>query len=177
MVHAAGEGVGLMPSELRRKFEELLDALVEACTSHWGKRLVSVAVFGSVGRGTPRPDSDVDLLLVVEHLPRGRLARVEQFAPVEQQLTPLLERLRTSGVWTELSPVLKTPEEVLAGSPLFLDMVHDARILWDRDRFLAGYLERLRQRLMQLGARRVPFAGGWYWDLKPDYRPEEVIEF
>jgi hypothetical protein len=35
------------------------------------------------------------------------------------------------------SPVFKSPEEVEAGSPLFLDMVDDARILCDPEGFLA----------------------------------------
>ena len=74
-----------------------------------------------------------------------------------------------------MSPIFKTPEEVEAGSPLFLDMVEDARILHDPDGFLAGYLERLRRRLAELGARRVPWQGGWYWELKPDLKPGEVF--
>ena len=149
---------------------------MEACQAEFGDRLVSVAAFGSVGRGTPRPDSDVDLLVVVEGLPAGRLARMEVFQRVETSLAALLRHLGSQGIHTELSPILKTPEEITAGSPLMLDMVEDARILWDRDRFLERRLQQLRQRLQQLGARRVPYAGGWYWDLKPDFRPGEVVE-
>ncbi|MBE3577614.1 MAG: hypothetical protein IMX00_07970 [Limnochordales bacterium] len=59
-----------------------------------------------------------------------------------------------------------------AASPLFLDMVEDARILYDRDGFLCGYLERLRRHLKQLGARRVSHAGAWYWDLSPTTNPK-----
>jgi len=55
------------------------------------------------------------------------------------------------GIDTRLSAVLKTPEEAEAGSPLFLDMTEDARLLYDRDDFFAGRLERLRERLRQLG--------------------------
>jgi predicted nucleotidyltransferase len=53
---------------------------------HYGERLVSLTVFGSVGRGTPRPDSDIDLLLVVKDLPVGRIARVKEFAAIETTL-------------------------------------------------------------------------------------------
>src|SRR5207244_12397001 len=70
---------------------------------------------------------------------------------------------------------LKTPEEVEAGSPLFLDMVEDARILHDEDGFLAAYLEGLRQRLVALGSRRVWRGGTWHWVLKPDLKPGETI--
>jgi hypothetical protein len=72
--------------------------------------------------------------------------------------------------------VLKTPAEVEARSPLLLDMTEDARILFDRGGFLAGELAALRARLDELGARRVWRGSAWYWDLKPDFRPGDVIE-
>src|SRR5919198_3590611 len=40
----------------------------------YGTDLVSVALFGSVARRTARPDSDLDLFVVVEGLPRGHRA-------------------------------------------------------------------------------------------------------
>ena len=42
-----------------------------------GARLMALAVYGSVGRGTPRWDSDVDLLVVANGLPHGRFPRVD----------------------------------------------------------------------------------------------------
>jgi hypothetical protein len=157
-------------------FDELLGALVAACQRQYGPRLVSVAVFGSVGRGTPRPDSDVDVLIVAEGLPRGRVARVAEFAGIETELAEVFERLRRVGVTTVLSPVLKTPAEVEQGSPLFLDMLDDARILVDRDGFLAHAFAQFQKRLARLGARRIWRGNAWFWDLKPDYRPGEVFE-
>lgn len=161
---------------LHAAFESILQAVVDACRAVFAERLVALAVFGSVARGTPRPDSDVDLLIVVRDLPAGRLARVRQFEPVESRLAGLLQQLGREGIHTTLSPVLKTPEEVEAGSPLLLDVAFDARLLWDPHHFLRKRLERLQERLQALGARRVPCGGSWYWDLKPDFRPGDVIE-
>jgi hypothetical protein len=73
-------------------------------------------------------------------------------------------------------PVIKSSEEAEIGSPLFLDMVDDARVLYDRDGFFARRLERLRTRLNELGARRIWRGKVWYWDLKPDDQPGEVFE-
>jgi predicted nucleotidyltransferase len=157
-------------------FEELLTALVAACVRRYGERLVTLIVFGSVGRGTPRPDSDVDILVVADPLPDGRMARVAEFDAVERDLAPALERARASGVETTLSPLFKTPAEAARGSPLFLDFVDDARLLVDRGAFFAGVLDRLRARLAALGARRVWRGARWYWDLKPDFRPGDVVE-
>lgn len=160
----------------REVFEGLLRVLEDAVLRAYGERLVSLVVFGSVGRGVPRPDSDVDALIVADPLPDGRIRRVDEFsAMVEPMLDPALKAAAEAGVHTDVSPLFKTPAEVLAGTPLFLDLVDDARILFDKDDFFHSYLERLRERLRALGARRVWVGSAWYWDLKPDMRPGEVI--
>lgn len=85
-----------------------------------------------------RFDSDVDLLVIVRDLPQGRRKRREDFSAVEDALGSTFRALMSRGINTELTPVIKTPEEAEIGSPLFLDMVEDARILYDRDGFLHG---------------------------------------
>ena len=140
-------------------------------------RLVTLAVFGSVGRGVQRPDSDIDILIVAEDLPHGRMQRVAEFAAVEQKLDPLLDMMRKRhGIMTSLSPVFKMRSEVLQGSLLFLDMLDDARLLYDRDRFFSRYLEALREKLKQFGASKVRYRGAWYWVLKEDYAVGEEFE-
>src|SRR3989454_2806507 len=57
---------------LFQRYEEILRRLVTELKALYGARLVACAVYGSVGRGTPRQDSDVDLLIVARDLPRGR---------------------------------------------------------------------------------------------------------
>jgi len=160
---------------LQETFDSLLQAILAACKYHYGKRLVSLAVFGSVARRTPRPDSDIDLLLVVENLPDGRIPRVREFDAIEAEVDPLVRAAAKQGVHTRLSPVFKTPAELQLGSPLLLDMVEDARLLFDHDDTLAKRLQRLRERLRELGARRIRKGGGYYWQLKPDFKPGDVI--
>lgn len=159
---------------IREEFELILQELLEAVKEVYGKRLVSLAVFGSVGRGTPTSTSDIDLLVVAEELPRGRLARVEEFDLVEELLLRRLPQLKH--VTLDLSPVLKEKKEVIMGSLLFLDMLDDARILYDKDLFLAKYFEEQRRRLQELGALRRPSKGAWHWVLKKDFRRGEGIE-
>ena len=160
---------------LLRRYDEIIEALVAELRVTYGFRLVACAVFGSVGRGTPRHDSDIDLLLVVHGLPRGRFRRLEEFLPVEARLESALTGADYGHPAIALSPVFKTPEEVGAGSPLFLDMVEDARIVHDPDGFLEQSFDRLRTRLRQLGARRIWRGNAWYWELKPDLKPGEVF--
>lgn len=157
-------------------YDQLLADVLASCHRHYGPRLRAVAVFGSVGRGTPRHDSDIDLLIVADGLPDGRLTRADDFRQIEAAVTPRLRELKMAGFDASLSPVFKTPSEIDLGSPLLLDMTEDARILHDRDGYLARVLDRLTRKLAALGARRIWRGNAWIWDLKPDYRPGEVFE-
>ena len=166
----------MLEKTLKDKFEVLVQALREKALDFYGDRIVSLVVFGSVGRGVMRPDSDIDILLIAEPLPRGRLRRVEEFEAVENGMKDCLRTGRAAGIFASLSPVFKTPSEVQLGSPLFWDMIDDARILFDRDEFFEKALEAVRNRLMRLGAKRVWRGSAWYWDLKPDYRYGDEFE-
>jgi hypothetical protein len=160
----------------RALFLDLARRAVEASEAVYGPRLLAAGVFGSVGRGVPRPDSDVDLLLVVEPLVEGRIRRMEEFAEVERGCAPALSEARAQGIATTLSPVIRTPAELAVGSPLMLDMVDDLVILKDPQGVLGEAMDRLRRRLAALGAKRIWRGNAWYWDLKPDYRIGEVFE-
>jgi len=157
-------------------FESLLKQLLIACQTYYAKRLISLIVFGSVGRGTPRADSDIDFLIVAEPLPNGRMARVTEFQAVEKFLALDLARARAAGLSIELSPIFKTPEQAQLGSPLFLDMIDDGVILYDRDNWMRQTLDQFKLRLQKLGARRIWRGNAWFWDLKPDYQTGEVFE-
>jgi predicted nucleotidyltransferase len=141
----------------------------------YGTRLRAVALFGSAARRTAHPDSDLDLFIVVDDLPRGRRARLDTFDAVERGLAGEIETLTQSGVDVELSPILRTPDDLKRASPLMLDLTEDAVILEDDEGYLARALDDLRRRLGRLGARRIWVGTRWYWDLKPDYRRGEII--
>ena len=160
---------------LRETYDSLTKRLLEETRRHYGERLVSFVLFGSVARGTMRPDSDIDVLIVAELLPQGRMPRMREFDAVEFALAAELSAAAKAGVHALLSPVIKTSNEVRYGSPLFLDMTLEARILHDKDGFFAAYLEGLRARMKALGSVRKELAGGYYWVLKPDWKPGEEI--
>jgi predicted nucleotidyltransferase len=141
----------------------------------YGDALSAVALFGSVARRTARVDSDIDVLVIVEGLPRGRRARLDTFEAVERRLAGALRALARSGIQTELSPILRTPQDLSIASPLMLDLTEDAVVLEDRGGILGRALDDLRARLRRLGSRRIWRGTTWYWDLKPDYRRGEIF--
>jgi predicted nucleotidyltransferase len=160
---------------VKQTFENLISCLEDSCVHVYGDRLVSLCIFGSVAAGAMRPDSDIDILLVSDPLPRGRMSRVREFEAVDRLCERSFKQAMEHGVRTIFSPHIKTPYEVGQGSPVFLDMTHTVRILFDRDQFLEDYLRGLKERLSRLGARKVMFRGGYYWILKPDLKPGEEI--
>jgi predicted nucleotidyltransferase len=170
------EVFGFGAAMLKESFDEVVNQMVCAIRTVYGDRLISVVLYGSVARGTMRHDSDMDVLIVAEGLPNGRMNRIQEFEAVEEMLVESFQRAASRGVTTSLSPVLKSADELQAGSPLFLDMVEDARVLYDRDGDFKRRIDQLRRRLTQLGAKRIWKGNAWYWDLKPDYQPGEVFE-
>lgn len=139
--------------------------------SRLGERVVSIALYGSFARGEERPESDIDLLMVLDGYEWGGIAPSGEALRLTQRL------LELRGVYHTIQPLPLTREQARHHRPLYLDMVEDAIILYDRELFLTGVLGAVRERLRSLGAerRRLP-DGSWYWVLKPSVREGEVIE-
>jgi len=157
---------------LQPRYSQVADGLVAELKRLLGERLVSVVFFGSVARGEARRDSDIDVLVVAEGLPKGRFARQDLFMQAESGLKLWLDEMWQAGYAVDFSPIMLTPEEANRLRPLYLDMVDDAVIRYDRDGFFHSVLDRLRE----LGAKRVKVGKLWYWDLKPDLKFGEVVE-
>lgn len=163
-------------ASIQRRLWELAQAYTEALRRSLGEKLVAVVLFGSVARGEATPSSDVDLLVVAEDLPPGRFQRYAWLEAADRAVEAQVQALWQQGVPVEISVLLKTPEEAMRTVPLYLDLTEDARILYEREPFFSLILERLRERLRALGAQRKRQGAIRYWDLKPDFRPGEIIE-
>jgi uncharacterized protein len=162
-----------MFKEKLKKIERRLLLEIKNC---YKDRLVSLVVYGSSGRLTQRFDSDIDLLIVARNLPRGRMKRIREFEKVEERMIPLLVKLKQEGINPSISPIIKSPEEVQKGSPLFFDMVEDARILYDQNKYISEVLKKIEKRFQELGSKRIWKGNAWYWDLKPDYQPGDIFD-
>jgi len=161
---------------IKEPYATLLNNMLKIMKEEFKDDLISVVVYGSVARGDNRNDSDVDLLIIMKNLPKdSMLKRIRLFeTKVEDKLN--LDEYWKMGYYISLSPVLKTPEEAEKFSPLYLDMVYDAVILYDRNYFFTRILQKLRDRLRELGAERVRMGKKWYWVLKKDSRFGETVE-
>jgi len=158
-------------------YRRAVDIIVEALKDSLGEKLVSIILYGSTARGDVSEYSDIDLLIVLESLPESRLERLKIFDEVEKRCERELRSLENEyGLKIFFSPILKTVDEAWKITPLYLDMVEDGIILFDRDDFMKKIMDKVRARLRELGARRVWRGRRWYWVLKPDVKEGEVLE-
>jgi len=142
----------------------------------YGGRLISVVLYGSVARGTARENSDLDLLAVIEGLPENFSERIGEIIGViksarDKKIKLWLEK----GIFANVQIIPLLPSEARAHQPLYLDLLFDSVVLFDRG-LIKEVFEEMRLRLRELNAKRVTLPSGrWYWELKPRLEKGEVV--
>lgn len=162
----------------QKEYIPLIREFVCEVFKKYSGRVVSVVLFGSVARGEARENSDLDFLVVVKGLPENYGLRVKEFSEVLERLTQTkLSLWKQSGVFANIEAVLLTPEEASLNQPFYLDMLTGSVIVYDRKDFMKGILSKLREKLEELGARKITTPrGDWYWQLKDKLEWGEVLE-
>ena len=163
------------PSYAENRLESLKGCLVESFLAVFGRGLVSLVLFGSYARGDYTRESDIDLLVVLEEF-EDRLEVHRLLDRVEELSKPCLEGLRSLGYLATLSPVVLSRSQASVARPLYLDLVFDYEVLYDREGFITSVLEKLRAKLDECGAERRFIGRRWVVVLKRDFKFGEVVE-
>ena len=169
-----------MPDSITLKVKlrrELAETFIIEARKTLQKRLVSACLFGSTARGNAEQTSDIDILMIAEDLPEGLISRNRTIENVQETVrkSAPAQALRKMGQSTLISPIIFAPEEASKHPPIMLDIIDDGIILHDREEFLERILDDIRNRLKELGARKVKTQKGWYWTLKPDAKLGEEV--
>ena len=137
--------------------------------------ILAFALFGSVARGEARLDSDIDLLIVHKEVD---FDPTKEFVKARFELEEETEykRLRKSGLNPYPSAIFMTERDLWERPLILLDIIDHGLILYDTG-VLQKRFDALRKRLAELGSKKIVLEDGtWYWDLKPDWKPGEIIE-
>jgi hypothetical protein len=86
------------------------------------------------------------------------------------------KRLQKKGFSADPYPIFMTENDLYERPLILLDILDHGIVIYD-----IGVLEKrfvsLKQRLHELGSKRITLEDGtWYWILKPNWKPGEVIE-
>ena len=139
--------------------EPRLQKVIDALRQAFGTALAGIVLFGSRARGEARPESDWDLLVLIDTLPSSPLERCKAL----RRTLPARWRGR-------VAIIAKTPLEFETEFPsYYLDLATDGQILFDRNGYLEDRLRVIRQRIQEAGLRRQKIGKGflWTWESPP----------
>jgi len=142
--------------------------------------LISIVVYGSVGRGKFTGCSDIDLLIVISSSSDSVCGRIHLFHDNvinKAEQTEEYRELIDKKLPYRIMPIVYTVERLKNHPPLMLDMTEDSVILFDRDDTFLKEIKNIKERMRELGSKRVFLENGsWYWILKPDIKWGEIVK-
>lgn len=150
-------------------YGHLLSRYTEMLRDHFGERLTGVLLFGSVARGNWNKDSDIDLLIVVDHWQGPTWRRTQELWTLKVRLMEAEEynSAEARGFVPTLQHYPLSTDEAAEFHRIYLDASMEGVVLYEKDGFLSSLLDNVRKRLQAQGAYRVELPGrrSHYWVL------------
>lgn len=155
-----------------KDYKETLTRFERSLIKKIGDNLISIILYGSVARGTAKEGSDIDLLIILNEAPDAYYERLDPVIDIEIDLQKSLP-----GTVPIFSSLILSKNEAMENRNIFLDMIDGSVILYDKNDFFKNRLKELKNRLNELGSKKIILNDDtWYWQLKPDIKAGEILE-
>jgi len=139
---------------------EIAHRIIKEYKNYLGDKLIAIVLFGSRARGDHKEKSDFDILIIASDLPERYLARMGY---IREPLINFDE---------SISIIAKTPEEFDSFFPsLYLDIALDGKLLLDKDGFMKGRLEKIKEIIKASALKRVENEGEFIWKWNSPKKP------
>jgi predicted nucleotidyltransferase len=158
--------------EMLSGYKKILIKFRQKLLTRFKDEIISMVLFGSVARGTAGKESDIDVLIIMKDVPDSYYERLKPIVDIELEM-----RKDVEGMPPIFSSMILSLDEAKQNRNIFLDMIDHSIILYDTNDFFKNRLSELKNRLDQLGSKKIILEDStWYWNLKPDIVAGEIIE-
>jgi len=158
--------------EMLSGYKQILNKFKQKLLTRFKDEIISLVLFGSVARGTAGKESDIDVLIIMKDVPDSYYERLKPIVDIELEM-----RKDVEGMPPIFSSMILSLDEANQNRNIFLDMIDHSIILYDTNDFFKNRLSELKNRLDQLGSKKIILKDStWYWNLKPDIVAGEIIE-
>lgn len=157
-------------------YKEFIQIFLDNLEERMKGDLLAVVLYGSVARGNARPESDIDLLILYR---KGEIDINDAYviSSLKADESPKYQQLYMNDIYGEISPMLMTLEEIRKNPLILLDIMEEGIILFEQDKCFTRLLKKMKAKTKKLGSRKMNLPdGSWYWELKPTWKPGELIE-
>ena len=157
-------------------FRSFLQIFLKKLKGNMKQNLLSMVLYGSVARGKAHRESDIDLLILYR---KGDFDTDEAYAVsvIESRESREYQVLFEKDIYGEISPLFMTLEELSSNPLILLDIMEEGIILFERNHCFTKIVKKMRKKIKKMGSRKVSLPdGSWYWELKPEWKPGELIE-
>ncbi len=135
---------------MRETYNQLISRLKES----YGSRLKSVVLFGSYARDEARPESDHDILLIIEEMEKNPLKRMKAIRSLILDMP------------VRFNFIVKTPGELAENlTPLLLDICVDGKVIHD-DGYFETYRKQGKKALRQARLKRKRVGRDLCWQFE-----------
>lgn len=133
---------GDKPLGYKAYFAKLMEELVEKAVEHYGERLCFIILFGSVAKDQHSPESDVDLLLVLDEKQSDYLEFVGFYENVEERLDTI-RKMKKVGLYPVINPIFKSYKTLSVKTPYLWDS--ELKVLYQKGKMGDSFVTALRR--------------------------------